>query len=115
MIQEQNAQTINLDNNLIEQVNEQELNEEKLQDITGGCVGCGVLSLVTSYETSRSLSKGNAPRAIAQFAISLDSFHSFKNSMIRNVEHPQQLLRTCANCIVNTALYGATKGISKNN
>jgi hypothetical protein len=115
MIQEQNAQTINLDNNLIEQVNEQELNEEKLQDITGGCMGCGVLALVTSYETSRSLSKGNVPRAIAQFSISLDCCHSLKNSMTRNVENPQRLLRPCANCIVNTALYGATKGISKNN
>jgi hypothetical protein len=107
MIKDQNFQTTHSNNNIIEQVNEQELNEEKLQDITGGCIGCGVLSAVTLHDGAYSFAKGRVfgdakeiRRGAAQLAISADSLNSASRQ-----------IRPCANCITNAVLYAATKAM----
>ncbi len=107
MLQDQNAQTTHSNNNIIEQVNEQEFNEEKLQDITGGCISCGVLSAVVLNEGAQSIAKGRVfgdakeiRRGAAQLAISADSLTSASRQIM-----------PCKNCIVNGVLYAATKAM----
>jgi hypothetical protein len=102
MIQDQASQTTNSNNNTLEDVN-----EEVLQDIAGGCVGCGILSAIATNDGAFSLAKGrvfgsasDVRTGVTQLAIGLDS-----------AIHASRQIRPCLNCVGNTVLYVATKVI----
>jgi hypothetical protein len=96
MLQDQNAQTANSNKNFIEQVNELEISEEQLWDITGGCAGCAFISGLALGMGIKSVSKGEIPRAIATLTISADSA---KTTSTRT--------QVCKNCVINGTLLAA--------
>jgi hydroxyethylthiazole kinase-like sugar kinase family protein len=100
MTQDQNPQTINSNNDIIEQVS-----EEELQDITGGCLGCGVLGMVAAVDGANTLFDGAAfgsgskiRKGVTQMAIGYES-----------ASHTSRQKTPCIHCITNSALYLSTK------
>ena len=100
MTQEQNSQTTDSNSNLIEHVN-----EEELQDITGGCVYCAGVAFASAAELGTSLANAvntgstkEAAKAVVHAGIVFDSANHFTGS-----------LRPCQTCVTNTGLYLATK------
>lgn len=100
MIQGQNSQTTNSNNIIIEQID-----EEELQYITGGCIGCAILNMIATADGTHSMAKGSVfgdageiRKGATQLAIAGDSLTTASRQV-----------RPCANCVANTVLYGLTK------
>lgn len=108
MLQAPNAHMTHSSNNIIEPVN-----GEELQKITGGCLGCGVVTIASAAELGTSLAKAQnaamagsikeatreGTKALVHGRIVLDSANNF--SLAR---------RPCQNCMNNIKLYLTTKG-----
>ena len=111
MTQDQNSQTTTSNDNTIQQVSEQEL-----QNITGGCIGCGIVSLGSATGSLNEIQEGvtnavtkgdltevfkGGHRAAALVTIAGDSLKNFMTS--------EPSWKPCRACMKNTALYVATK------
>ena len=101
MTQDQNSQTINSNNHIIEQVSEQEL-----QDITGGCIGCGLLSGISAGEASISIRKALATGSIKEARNAV----SHAVTAVDTFNHISPQIRPCKSCIANTLIFLTTKG-----
>lgn len=101
MTQDQNAQVTNTNNNITEQVSEQEVSEEKLQDITGGCFSCGILSGTAAIEASSSLNKAqraNDAGAFNQATKEIGKAAAFATISNNAAKHTTPYIEPCANC-----------------
>jgi hypothetical protein len=100
MLQDQNSQMTNTNKPIIEQIDEQEL-----QDITGGCLGCGMLTAVAGVDGHLTVAKGimnGSPKEIAKGTTQLlTAFNASATASTRKLP--------CLNCVANGSLYLFTK------
>ena len=111
MTQDQNSQTTNLNDNTAHQVNEQDL-----QEITGGCIGCGVIGLATAKESLNEIHEGVA-NAVTKGDLTevfkgghrAAAFATIASDSLKNLMTSEPSWKPCRACMKNTALYVATK------
>src|SRR5690242_5143178 len=100
MIQDQNSQITNTNKPTIEQIDEQ-----ALQDITGGCIGCGVVAALAGVDGHLTVAKGimnGSNKEIAKGTTQLlTAFNTSITTSTRKLP--------CLNCVANGSLYLLTK------
>jgi hypothetical protein len=115
MTQDQNAQTTNANDTIISPMSEQDL-----QDITGGCLSCGIVTVASGlgaihegYKGVRDVVTTQDPQAVDKYGpkhrafamIASDSFTNFHKA----INTGQATWKPCRACKVNTALALVTK------
>ena len=113
MTQDQNAQTTNANDTIISPVSEQDL-----QDITGGCLSCGIVGLASSaaagYEMGQGIKKfaTGEVNAAEQHAHKSQTFLGIGQQSLKNgITHALNGGRTwkpCAECKLSAGLAVAT-------
>ena len=111
MSQDQNSQTTNLNDNTVQQFSDNELH-----DITGGCIGCGVVGLAATKESVNEIREG-VTNAVTKGDMTevfkgghrAAAFATIAGDSLKNLMTGEPSWKPCRACIKNTMLYAATK------
>jgi hypothetical protein len=111
MSQDQNTHTTNSNDNTVQQVSDNELH-----DITGGCIGCGIVGFASATASVTEMQEGvtNAVKKgdmteVFKGGHRAAAFATIAGDSLKNLMTGEPSWKPCRACIKNIALYAATK------